>query len=753
MPATGHPSGLDVADLLLRAGSAAAIVWFGAAARRWTWFVLAGAAAVLSTGVIALALSAGCLALAYFAAFAPRRMRLVGAAISLVSVELLLRLPHRLPAFATALAVAVACVPCLWSGYRVHDRRARKRIRLAVEGACVLAGAFALVFALAVIQGRDTLERGVTEARAALNAARSGDQREALRRFDIAISTFRQGRHLVDAWWARPARALPVVGTQAESLSEAVDSGAGLVRDARETAKIADYSRLRSAGGQIDLRRMESYRQPVAALTRKLDVSYKRLSRMTSPWLLGPLRHRVETFANEVAAASRDARLASEVLDVAPGLLGANGPRRYALLFATPAETRELGGFMGNFGELTAVDGKLRLARTGRSSSLTPLSPEEAARRTLPAPEQLPVRYRYYDPTRFIGNVTGTQDFPTVARTFDAVYRQAGGTAVDGAIYVDPYALAALLKLTGPVAVQGLDVPLTSANAADFLLRQQYATFPNPNRIDFLENASRATFEQLTSRRLPGPRAAADALSPMVHRHRLLAFSFHPEDASLIERLGLSGAVPALEGGDYLSVSNANANPNKIDAYLQRSITDHVSYDPGTGAIRSTVTVALHNTAPASGADNSALTNETGLPLGTNRTFLSVYSPLALSTARVDGRTAGMEAEVEQDRNRYGTFVDVPQGGTTTVEVELEGTLASRSAYRLTYLAQPTANPDRWRVRLAAPGRPGARAPTLAGPTVSPPLMARDRRGSTAEALISGGVLDLRVPLGSGGDR
>ena len=46
-------------------------------------------------------------------------------------------------------------------------------------------------------------------------------------------------------------------------------------------------------------------------------------------------------------------------------------------------------------------------------------------------------------------------------------------------MYVDPIALAALLKLTGPVHVDGLSYPLTSANAAQFLLHDQYTSSPS----------------------------------------------------------------------------------------------------------------------------------------------------------------------------------------------------------------------------------------------------------------------------------
>lgn len=750
LPATGHPSGLAVADAVLRAGFAASIVWFAGAARRWTWFPLIGVAGVLSTGAVPIALAVAGLALAYLAVFAPRRLRLAGGIVGLIAGQLILRLPHRLPAVLTAAIVAAGVVPCLWSGYKLHRRRSRRRINHAVEVLLLAAALAVAAFGLSVMKARSAIDSGVSHARAALQAARAGDQPGAIRQLGLAVQNFHDGQGSLGAWWAQPARALPLVGVQANAVVDVTNSGTDLARHSLTTARVADYRRLRASKGQIDLALLESYVRPVTDLSRSLDRAEGHLGSVSSPWLLPPLRHQIDSFNSQVSQSATDARLATEVLKGAPDLLGAHGPRRYALLFSTPAETRELGGFMGNLGELTAVNGKLTLERTVRSTDLFPRSEAEAQARSLPNQDTLPVRYRYYQPTRFPGNITGTQDFPTVARSLRDLYPQAGGQPLDGAIYVDPYGLAALLKLTGPVAVEGLSMPLTSANAADFLLKQQYFT-DFSNRVDYLENASRATFEQLTSRELPGPRVAADALSPLVKRHRILAYSFHSGDEPLLGRLGLTGGIPALDkGSDYLSVTNANGNPNKIDAYLDRAVNDHVAYHPATGKVRSTVTVTLHNTAPGEGLPAYTISNQAGLPSGTNRTYLSVYSSLEATASRLDGQPVATESQIESGRNRYGVFVNVPPGGTATFEIDLEGTLAAQPAYHLVYLDQPVVNPDHLTVHVSAPGGQRARNPVVTGPTDHPRVGTVGASVGSADTLLTGGVVRLRVPFGHG---
>ena len=47
-------------------------------------------------------------------------------------------------------------------------------------------------------------------------------------------------------------------------------------------------------------------------------------------------------------------------------------------------------------------------------------------------------------------------DLPTVADVIQQLYPQAGGDHIDGVLALDPYGLAALIGMTGPIKVPGL---------------------------------------------------------------------------------------------------------------------------------------------------------------------------------------------------------------------------------------------------------------------------------------------------------
>jgi len=80
----------------------------------------------------------------------------------------------------------------------------------------------------------------------------------------------------------------------------------------------------------------------------------------------------------------------------------------------------------------------------------------------------------------FWNNVTMSPDMPSVALAASDMYLQSGGRPVDGVIVADPYALQAVVTLTGPLALPipegatGRATPMTSGGLAHI------AGFPAP---------------------------------------------------------------------------------------------------------------------------------------------------------------------------------------------------------------------------------------------------------------------------------
>ncbi|MGH9281646.1 MAG: DUF4012 domain-containing protein, partial [Acidimicrobiales bacterium] len=412
----------------------------------------------------------------------------------------------------------------------------------------------------------------------------------------------------------------------------------------------------------------------------------------------------LQELRTRVRSASGTTRTAVLALRHAPALLGADGPRRYFLAVVTPAESRAAGGLMGNWGELLAENGRIRLGRFGRVQDLN-LGGVGQEARTISGPPDFVRRYRPFMPAKFWQTVTMSPDFPTVAEVMEELYPQSGGTEVDGVISVDPYAFAGLLKLVGSISLPGR-AELNAENAARVLLHELYVEFGEQGeaeRVDLLGTVTRTLFTRLTSVTLPTPRAMADALSPVVAGRHLQLASVRADEQRFFEHIGATGAVPPVRG-DFLGVVSQNFNGNKIDWFLRRSYRYEAEYDPGSGDVTSRLEIQLRNEAPAEGLPPSVIgyggAFVPGQPVtanGENLQWLSVYSPLNLARMTVNGEAVEVSYERELDRQVYSALVSIPSRTTRTVVLELTGRLDPEQGheYRLDLLRQATVAPDR----------------------------------------------------------
>jgi hypothetical protein len=699
--AAGEATGWGPADVAWRAALGAVVVLAGAKARRWTWVLAAAVGTVAAPDLATAAPALLGLAISLVNAALGRRTRVVGAVVLGLAVQTLLRLDLPDPHGLASLVAAGGLAPALVTGYQRSVRPVRRAVRIGLL-VIVLAGlALAVGQAVAVLDARSSVAVGIDAARSGFDAAREGDEQGAVEQFEAAADAFDEANDALSAPWAAAGRAIPLLGQHAVAMSDITDAGAELATSAAGATGDAPLDDLRFEDGVMDLDRVAAFADPLDRAEAALLEARAVVDDVDSEWLVPPLADRVDQFAAEVDEALPQAELARRGVAVAPELFGGDGIRRYFLAFTTPAEQRGLGGFLGNFGILTADHGDLELARSDEIVALQ--RPLTAADATISGPPDYVNRYGRFRPATTPGDVTLSPDFPAVSNVLRELYPQAGGPELDGVILVDPLALQALLTFTGPITVEGYPTPLTSENAAQVLLREQYLNFDaRQDRKDFLEEASRKTFEALTSGDLPGPREVTDVLGPMVDQGRLLVHSFHDDEQAFFAQLGVDGTFPQDPGGDLLAVTTQNSAHNKGDSFLQRRVDYQATVDPETGVVEATATVTLVNGAPAGGLPDELIgvnpsagtPNLPDLPPGTNRMYLSLYSPLGLASAEVGGEPLYVEAQLELGVNVYSQYVDVPPGGTTTVTFHLGGGVDLTDGYRLTIAGQPTINAD-----------------------------------------------------------
>lgn len=704
-----HPTGTHVVDPLETAAFAAAFTLLSSRASRGTWLTLGVVCVLVARGWLIVPAIAD-VVLAFVSALMSRSRRRFGALIGALGVQVVLRWPptlfHGLPSLVAGALLALLAI----SAWRRSSRRTRRIGLWVLGGGLGAAIVLSVPVAVAAVLARSQALDAERSARAALSIVGAGSEATTAADLRTAASDARQAHATLDWWLTDASRAVPILAQQERYVDGALRAAGDAAAVGAREAPAVNYHLLGYHHGQIDLARLQAMARPMSVLAHQLAATDRELRALGSPWLVGPLAARARSFQRDVARARHSAGLALQAAKVLPGMLGASGARSYLVAFMTPSESRGYDGFIGSYGLLTASDGRVRLAVSGSVTDIEQALPKGGAH--LSGPPDFLARYGAFHPGEFPQDATYSPDFPTDASVLNQIWTQAEGAPVDGVLAIDPYGLADLLRFTGPVSVPGLPYPLTQANASNVLLKKQYTTFDtgatnqDTLRHDFLQGALHSAFEALVDGSLPAPRTVSNALDPAVVDGHISFWSFHRSEEPFLRSLGIDGAFPSLSNGDVLAVTTQNTGNNKIDAYLHTEVFDRLSYDPGTGRLDSSVTVTLKNGAPSSGLPPIIIDSpaDPGLPPGTNRTWLTLYSPLLFLHASVNGMPAAMSTTPEFGIHAYGIYIDVPSLGSATLRVELSGSITPSTAMPVAVRLQPSVNRQRVTVTVGASG-------------------------------------------------
>lgn len=356
-----------------------------------------------------------------------------------------------------------------------------------------------------------------------------------------------------------------------------------------------------------------------------------------------PAEHRAEIAALAASAGGIRRAFADflPLADAAGTVLGADGSRRYLLVFQNQHELRPTGGFIGSFAEVTLTDGRISNLYFPPGGSYD-IQGDVRAWLNPPDPLRLVAgRWRFHDANWF-------PDFPTSAKKLSWFYEKSGGPTVDGVIAVNATVLSELLAVVGPVPMPDYGVTLTAENVLDEVQRavELHPTDPaKPKQI--LADLLPILLGRLQS---PSPQMSL-ALAELVGRglsaRRIQVSVTDAAAAETFARFGWDGALKET-AGDYLNVVVTNIGGEKSDAVIRDDIMHEVMI-AGDGRVTDTVTMTRTHRGRA------------GVPLtGTgNYTYLRVYVPegSALVSAAGDFETPKENLFIPREE-RYG---DDPQ--------------------------------------------------------------------------------------------
>lgn len=658
------PTGEPTPDRVLAAVLGAGVVLAGSVAPWWLLAAAAVAAAVASPSPAHVVLGVVAVGASVPAAVLHRRIVVLGALSSAVIVQLALRLDlgsHGVSAVVAGLICAVVVIGGVAAGPPV--------VRIGVAG---VVGLFAVVAiaglggtAIATLLAQEDVQQASDRTTEAFDLLAANRPAAAEASLEEATAALGRVESQVGGPWTAPARWVPVLAQHRAVAVRLVGETSDLTESAAGVAARLDPDRLQLSSGRIDPDAPAGLVEPLDDLVGAIADTQAALAGLRSPWLLGPVTSRLDRIDGRLDSAASDVTTARDAAELLPAMLGADGPRRYGVVFLNPARPTPLGGSLEGWFTLTAVDGQLVGEAIGPASDLEPAGSAPLVERT---------------------------DEDAVLAVLADRIEAAAGQPVDGVILVDPYGLAGLLRLVGPVELPEVGA-LGPDEVAEHLLRSQYA-----------EGGTEGTgatgvfvLSKVLASDLPAPDRTAEVMGPLVAAGRVRAFSRQADEQALLGRLGLASA-DSLDG-DVLAVTVSDRADSRLGIYLDRSTTYRATVDPPSGAVDAELTVRITNRTPA-GAPPLVL--GAGAPPGTASLDVAVRTKLELARAELDGTLVPMASTPEGGLLRHHVEVAVPSGASVTLKLLLTGTVGDGPTYRLVVRPQPGATPERLDLTLLA---------------------------------------------------
>jgi hypothetical protein len=404
----------------------------------------------------------------------------------------------------------------------------------------------------------------------------------------------------------------------------------------------------------------------------------------------------------QIADLRERTRWLSPLLGVLPRVLGQDGPQRYVIVLANPAESRPGGGAPVAAVRLTLDKGVVHLEER---HGIVAEKLHHAMVTWTAAPAD---PWRPGPMFRKFSDANSSPHFPTSGQELLRAYRAASGQQVDSIISVDPMSIRSLLATTGPLRPRGWG-ELTADNIGPLTMHDAFELWPD-REVRLRQNE--LLVDAVVKRFLDGKEilAKARALGTEARGHHLQIYFPTPAIQQVVQENHLDGAL-AGASHDYLAVYTRNTNNSRVD-FFQRRATKQIVRLNGDGSATVTREVSVANPTPSS---NRLRTGpKEGYSSRFSEPILAVYLPptATLQSVAVDGRPIPTRQAIEAGRLFVRTQLHLIPDGSSTVTV----------VYHLPAAAERTE--DGLRYELVADNQPLAVPPALEVTVVPPAHMA-----------------------------
>lgn len=524
--------------------------------------------------------------------------------------------------------------------------------------------------------------------------------------FTKSASAFAATRERVDDATVQLAALLSGNGEKLSSGTKLLNAGEAISKAGAELAAGFDAMQASQDTNAVKIAHMTD---ALTAALPHLESGIEQLNGVSERSVPAAYRVAFSRIRENVRLALADLKRTSDASPTLLDAIGANGKRRYLVVFQNANELRPTGGFIGSFALMDLEDGAIAKMEipAGGSYDL-----RGGFNSRIMAPDQLRLvnaRWEFQDANWF-------PDFPTSARSLMWFYEKSGGPTVDGVIAITSNVMQELLRTAGPIDMPEYGKTITAEN---FALETQKAV-----EIEYDRETNRP--KQIISDMAPKllkklvdggsndlPKLAGSLGNALAAKD--IQVYLRDENAQRVaDGFGWTGALRPIANADYLAVIDTNIAGGKTDGVIKQHVRHETRFEE-TGGIIDTVTITRTHEGKAgelfTGIKNidylrvyvpkgSTLLSAEGFRAPADGYFLPQDTTLQPSAmlAAVEGPTTIDEISKttihdETDLTVFGNWIQLEPGETKTV------VLSYRLPFRLDDL---TRKPETWQDRLKA---------------------------------------------------
>ncbi len=581
-------------------------------------------------------------------------------------------------------------------------RRSRRTRRFALVVG-ILLGLAVLDAVWAATGVRRDLDRAREQLQRGANALRAGRPVDAEARFQLALGAAREAQHLrrhPTAWLAGVVPGLrDDVGallTLSRAAELAAEAGGSVTRAAAvvgwDGAGVPGLERGRS----LRLGAIRAAAPDLGQAARDLREVQRVLDGLDTDGLFGPIENAVVSARGEASRQRRLVQTADRLARLLPSMLQ-NSEHRYFLAIQNLSAPRGTGGFLGFYGILKAVDGRISLERLAPTSDLPVVGP-------VAAPKDVRTRYARFGAQRVVYAANYSPDFPTSARVILEMAQEAGLGRLDGVVAVDTVWVSYILGAIGPVDSPAWPTPITSDNVIGILNRDTFETLDQEASDRLQGRVGLDTWNAILDR-TPAAAAFADAMSKAVAERHLQVYARDPEQERIVTALGASGSVEL--GPNPLFVVWQDFVASRAGFFAEKKTMQHtILHADGSATVETTTT--LRDRAP-DGPPSILLGTPAEGPIGYYAALINTYLPQTATD--IVQRSSGPSVLVQEKEFGHPVtlgLVEAERGGTSSVTTRYSVAHATRRAggsmeYTINFIPQPSLRPNSLDIQVDLP--------------------------------------------------